>query len=622
MSAMTGSGPQRRSVDEAKAKAKGARGVGGAGPRRRALARGLAFACALALAAALIAARLASRAGEGGGAAGAPAEADAGAPGVAGAPAKARAPGAAGGRALDVARYDLAGEFDWARARLRASVTVTLGAAPAPPPRVVLDCRVASVAGARLPSGEALPFAFDPEAGTLAIELGARAAPGLAFVVDYEVGAHRGPDRDAASPLSIAALTVGLDHAGAGRVVSTFSEPQLARRWLPSHDDPADRAFFSVELRVGEGERLVANGERVAGAGAGREKYATGYPLPTYLMAFALGEFEVVERAGPRGLPLSVWHRRGRPGDYGALLEQIGGLVEHFEGLIGVPYPFEKYALVLVPDMPGGVEHASASFQDEGITMRPGALSELVTAHELAHQWFGDLVTVETWDDAWIKEGLASLLERDGELARGASSPAGAVAFGGDGFEVRAGEAARDRALPPERKYGKGFYGRSTWLFAQARSLAGEAAFWGALRGLLAARRFGAVGSDELLAALRPALGDEAIGRFRRAIDAKALPTLAIEALAGGGARVTLRDPEGALLAPMTVAWHRADGTVEQIALAPDVPLELARRAPGDRLVVDPRDVHPAWGRLSADAASQRAYREAVAPLAEPAGGG
>jgi aminopeptidase N len=499
---------------------------------------------------------------------------------------------------------------------------VTLSAAHAPPARVVLDSSVSAVTGVRSASGEALPFEVDAAAGTLAVELGAGAPPGAAFVVDYEASTPYGSGLFGSTPLTM--ITEREGDPNPARVVYTFSEPELARAWLPSHDDPADRAFFSVDLHVGAGERLIANGDLVedgtgGGCGEGRMKYATSYPLPTYLMAFALGEFEVEERQGPHGLPLSVWHRRGLRGDYGQILDDLDRETRIFEGLIGVDYPFEKYALVLVPDFFGGEEHAGVTFQAENVSTRPELANDnVLTAHELAHQWFGDLVTVKTWDDLWIKEGMASLLEWEG--MRSHLDRDGAAGFVGDARGVAAGEAVRDLALPPEQKYTSGPYDRAAWLLTQMRALAGEAGFWGALRQVLNEHRFGAVGTEEFLEAFRPALGDEALEGVRRALDAHALPALAVEPIEGG-ARVTLSDPEGALVAPMQVAWHREDGSVDTIDLAPGAPVDLVRSAPGDLLVIDPPDLHPAWARLVDGPASQGAYFASVAPLRVPATG-
>jgi hypothetical protein len=525
--------------------------------------------------------------------------------------------GRADATALDVERYDLVGGLDWSERRLKARVTVTLGAERAPPARVVLDGRVATVRGVHLPSGEALGFAADADAGTLVAELGDRAAPGVAFVVDYEARAG------APGTTALTFVPERAGDPGRGRAAYTFSEPVNARAWLPSHDDPSDRAFFSIDLRVGPGERLAANGDLVAdGAGGdcgGRMKYATSYPLPTYLMAFAVGTFDVERGTGPRGLPLSIWHRPGVPGDYRRTLAELDRLIGRFEGLTGVAYPFEKYALVLLPEFRGGEEHASASFQDETKSAQPDSGADLIlAAHELAHQWFGDLVTVETWDDLWVKEGMATLLETEG--VRPYYDRDGRGTFGADVFAVRRGQAARDPSRAPEEKYTTGPYGRAAWVLAQVRDRVGEAAFGGAWREVLTRHRFGAVGIDEVAEALRPSLGDDGVAQVRRALEAKALPALSF-APVEGGARVTLADPEGALVAPLRVAWHRAGGAVETSELVAGEN-HLVRAAADDLLVLDPPDAHPSWASLAATADDRSAYYASVASLTVPAGAG
>jgi aminopeptidase N len=521
--------------------------------------------------------------------------------------------------AFDVDAYELSGDYDWARGRLVASLTLRLTMAGGVGRFVALDSEVTEVKGVRTAEGLLLPFVADPAAKQLRVELPADPAPGpLALVVDYEAA----PAYDAYdSPALIEVPTRVGDTIGT-RLVYTFSEPQGARQWLPSHDDPADRALFSVELGVAEGESLIANGDLVsdmpAAAGGHRVRYATSYPLPTYLMAFAAGPFEVAS-APPSGsgAPLSVWHRPGLPGDYYVLLAEIARLRTLFESLTGTPYPFEKYALVLLPNFPaGGEEHAGITFQGETISSRPSLLSDLsLTAHELGHQWFGDLITVATWDDLWLKEGMATLLACEG--TRQSALAPGAGPYGGDCLGVREGEAVRDPALAPADKYTSGPYGRSAWVLSQLRSLVGEDTFWGTWRSLLATYRFGNLGTAEFFEAFRSALTPDAFAAFGRAVDAKSLPRLYVEAL-GDGARLQLDDPEGALLAPMSVARVRADGSEQALELAPSVPVDLPA-APGSFLVPDLPDQHPDFAYFFADDASYTAWTTVVAAERLPA---
>ncbi|WP_438023362.1 M1 family metallopeptidase [Sorangium sp. So ce233] len=517
------------------------------------------------------------------------------------------------GSAFDVERYDLRGEFDWERSRLVATLGLTLSFTGEGPRSVVLDSAVAEVKDVRQRGGGALPHAIDLARGALAIDLSSVPEATAGGPIEVEI------DYEALSGDALRAVPARLGDPVAVRAVYTVSEPLGASRWMPCHNAPSDRAVFSVALRVDGGESLIANGDLVGdedlGAAGRLVRYETAYPLPTYLMAFAVGDFEV-ERGSRGDLPIAVWRRRGLSGDHGAMLDELSRAIGRFEELL-VPYPFEKYALVLLPDFSaGGIEHAGISFQREERSTQPALASDLLlTTHELAHQWFGDLVTVATWDDLWIKEGMATLLEQ--EAVRAYTDESGAGTLNGDELGLRDGDAVRDPSLAPGEKYTSGPYGRAAWLLTQIRSLTGEDAFWSALRGVLEARRFGSIGTDEFLDALAPALGPEATARARRAVAARALPSLEVEAAPSGGAFVTLRDPDGALVAPLELAWVAPDGLTRAQALLPGERVEVAPRRPSELLLVDPQDRHPEWAFLGAER-DLEAYAAAVAPLRVP----
>jgi aminopeptidase N len=525
---------------------------------------------------------------------------------------------------FDVEAYELVGEYDWARGRLVASLTVRLAMGGGPGRLIALDSEVSEIASVRTADGLALPFTADRAGRRLVAELPADPAPGpLALVIDYEAA----PAHDAYDSPALIAVPARAGDPIATRVVYTFSEPQGARQWLPSRDDPADRALFSVDLRVGEGESLVANGEPIAdepaadGGGGRRVRYATRYPLPTYLMAFAVGPFEIASApALGSGPPVSVWHRPGLPGDYDALLAELARLAALYESLTGTPYPFERYALVLVPNFPaGGEEHAGITFQGETVSSRPALAGDLtLTAHEFGHQWFGDLVTVRTWDDLWLKEGMATLLECEG--TRASTLVAGAGPYNGNCVGVRDGDAVRDRSLAPDDKYTSGPYGRAAWVLSQLRATAGEAAFWGTWRSLLASHRFGNLSTDEFFEAFRPSLEPAAFAALRSAVDAKALPRLHVEDRGDGGARLAVDDPDGALVAPLSLARVSTGGAAEAVTLTPGVAADL-RAAPGSFVVPDLPDLHPDFRFFLADDASATAWATAIAADRSPGDG-
>jgi len=514
---------------------------------------------------------------------------------------------------VDVKRYDLSGEYDWEQGRLLATVRVTLSPTEDGTTAIQLDSAVTEVKEVRLSGRGALSFSTDAAAEKLRVDLaelgGLASGAEITLEIDYEA-----EPSDSLFPVSDR-LGDPLDV----RTVFTMSEPLGAERWMPCHNTPSDRALFSVEMRMDDAEKMIANGDLIADEaaedGGRRMRYETAYTLPTYLMAFAIGDFEV-KSTTHGGLPVSIWHRRGLQGSFDAVLGDMVGMLERFEELLG-PYPFEKYAVVHLPVLPaGGIENASITFQKEGNGLEPTLGDLTLNAHELAHQWFGDLVTIESWDDLWIKEGMATLLELEG--VRVHTDEAGPMTLNGNDLGFWEGEAIRDTSLAPNDKYTSGPYSRAAWLLTQIRSLVGEEVFWSTLRGVLDEHREGAIGTEAFLGAFAEALGPEATERARQAVDAKGVPSLQMAPAPSGGVTMTLHDPHGTLVAPFDLAWVAADGSTQTQTATVDEPLEVTPPQSGEFLILDPMDRHPTWDLFLSDEESMAAFQTDVIPLLAP----
>jgi aminopeptidase N len=490
-------------------------------------------------------------------------------------------------RSYDVTRYDLEGEYHWDEQRLEATVRVTIAPTEDDLSALELDSAV-SVRAVRIAGVGDVNFESQPAAHVHVSldDVETKKGEPIVLEIDYDAKPSDGlrpiPPREG-DPLPV-------------RAFFTDSEPDGVREWMPSNDVPSDRAIFSVKMRMAVGEAMIANGKLVSDATEGssrRMHYETAYPLPPYLMAFAISDFEV--EATKRGdLPVEIWHRRGLPGDHATMAAELSRMIGEMEARVG-PYPFERYALVLLPGhLSSGMENAGITFQLETASTAATLSSDLrLAAHEIAHQWFGDLVTVETWDDVWIKEGMASLLEA--ELVREHLDRSSAGTLNGDELDMADGDAIRDPGKAPRWKYDSGPYDRAAWLFTQIRAIVGDEAFWGTLRGLLDARRMGVVNTEDVVQAFAPLLGAEGTARVRRAISAKKLPFMEVAFPINTEATiVTLRDPDGALVAPMEFEWITADGTRRGGELVVNEPVTF-NGAADELLVLDPKDVHPLW---------------------------
>jgi aminopeptidase N len=507
-------------------------------------------------------------------------------------------------RDYDAIAYHLRGSLDWGVRELHAEedITVALGGGPV----IELDARVV-VEEVSL-DGEALGFAHDAERSLLRVDLGSIAGEGagegagaeLTFRVRYR------------APASGSLVFAGPrdDDPVTSRVAYSSSEPDRGRAWLVSNDHPSDRARFSIELDVPAGEDVIANGERVADdAASGRRTvgYAMAEPLPTYLMAFAAGELDHAERTGGR-VPLALWYRRGAAVDAAAHLAINARHLAAFEALLG-PYPFARYAVVLLPGFPGGMEHATITFNSEASGQ--GAISEALNAHELAHHWFGDWITMRDYRDVWIKEGMATLLAA--EASRPARDTAGAGRLFGANFGFSPGDAIVDDSLSSLERYTSGPYERSAWMLTQVRARIGEAAFWSTLRGVLAAHALDSVGGEAFVRAFAPHLGEAATARWRAALTAHDVPAIDI-AVAGAAVTLTLTDPAGVLLDPIALTVVDDTGAATARTLAPGAPLVIDV-PPGGYLAPDERDLHPYWTSSFAVDPEQHAQ---LAPLLAP----
>ncbi|ABL78623.1 M1 family aminopeptidase [Thermofilum pendens] len=201
-------------------------------------------------------------------------------------------------------------------------------------------------------------------------------------------------------------------------MVYTQGQPEDTRYWLPTYDYPNRKAKVSLAVTVPKGIVVVANGVLVGREELGdkeRWSFRLDSRIPTYLIAFAAGDFSVVEEEYG-GVKLQYVVPRGREGDIPRSFSQTKEMVRFFEEFTGVKYPYPKYAQVCVDEfVAGGMENASvtiltsATLHDE--KAHADFRSEPLVSHELAHQWFGDLVTCRDWSHLWLNESFATLME-------------------------------------------------------------------------------------------------------------------------------------------------------------------------------------------------------------------
>ena len=211
------------------------------------------------------------------------------------------------------------------------------------------------------------------------------------------------------------------DAEGRTRYLATTQfEATDARRAFPCWDEPAQKAVFDVTLVFADGYEAVSNTpiveEKSPTPGKKSVRFGETPVMSTYLLVFVVGDLVSVE-ADADGTKVGVWTTRGKENQAGFALDTSVKLLGYFNEYFGIPYPLPKLDHIAIPDFAAGAMEnwGCVTYRETALLVDPenssaGTRQRVaeVVAHEMAHMWFGDLVTMEWWDDLWLNESFAS----------------------------------------------------------------------------------------------------------------------------------------------------------------------------------------------------------------------
>ena len=356
-----------------------------------------------------------------------------------------------------------------------------------------------------------------------------------------------------------------LAHEAGAPYAFSFFEAVDARRAFPCFDEPVFKTPYDVTLEVPRTDEAIGNTnvvEEKPGSEPGLKsvRFGTTAPLPTYLVAWAVGPFDIVSPPPlppneVRKTPLSVRGvaPRGRGKELAYALQAAGELLVTLERYFGIPYPYEKLDHVAVPDFAWGAEeHAGAIHYRESLLLyTPGKTSEEVKAniasimsHEMAHQWFGNLVTMRWWDDTWLNEGFATWM---GYRAAHTWNPAlqmDLTSLLGVDTAMETDSLASARAVRQPvtdiRNVGDAFdditYKKGDGVLAMFEHFVGAEPFRQGVNGYLREHAFGGGSTDDLLQSIARASGREVVGPFHSFLDQEGLPLVKASLRCAGSA--------------------------------------------------------------------------------------
>ena len=386
-------------------------------------------------------------------------------------------------RRFDLLHQTIRVRFDVPHRELFGDVTTRV-ALTAPSDTIRLDAENLTIDRAAGPRGRALRFTADTSHVTVRLPRRAAAGDTVEFTLTY----HGFPAR-------------GIYFVPRRNVIWSQGEATETRAWIPTYDAPNDKTTWEFYVTVDSGMSVLSNGRLVDVKPAGAKQqvwhWSQERPASTYLYSVVAGPFTVLK---------DQW--RGRPVEYFTYADttdaawrtfgETPAMIELYSQVLGVPFAWDKYDQSIIPDFTyGGMENVSATTQTDlalhSAGVEPDGSGRGLNAHELAHQWFGDLTTTADWADIWLNEGITTYMESvQNEKTRGWDAAAlewgdqQRAAMDADRNEVRSLVWGRYEGTDPIVLFFSGHvYPKGAQLAHQLRRLLGDSVFWAGMHRFL-----------------------------------------------------------------------------------------------------------------------------------------
>ncbi|GJG89172.1 aminopeptidase [Gemmatimonadetes bacterium T265] len=410
-------------------------------------------------------------------------------------------------RVFDLLHQRIAISFDLAQRSVTGEVATRLVITAAPTDTVRLDASNLTIDAALDALGRPLRYVSDTAGVT--VRLPRRAARG--DTVQFTLRYHGRPER-------------GMYFVPRRPTVWTQGEAIETPSWVPTYNAPNDKTTWEILVTADTGMRVLSNGRLVSVTPTADRRQQVWHwsqekPASTYLYSIVAAPFTVLHDSW-RGIPVEYWVAPDTVNAAWRTFGETPAMIETYSRVLGVNFPWAKYDQAVIPDFTyGGMENVSATTQTDlalhDAASEPERSGRGLTAHELAHQWFGDLTTTAEWAHAWVNEGLTTYMESvQEEQSRGRE--AAQWNWIGQQREAMAADLNEERPLvfgaragtdPIQIFFSGHVYPKGAQLAHQLRRLVGDSLFWAGMRRFLTDNAYRPVETADYAVAMERATG-------------------------------------------------------------------------------------------------------------------
>lgn len=312
---------------------------------------------------------------------------------------------------FDVQHYKIALSFDWEKRAVNGETTIILRPFEQNFKEMELDAGNMTINSVRLEKGGQLQFRY-PDKEHLYITLDRNYAPTdeLAITINYSAIPNR---------RGLTIFTPTAQEPQRRYQIWSQGETTTNHYWFPCYDYPNDKATSEMIVTVEDKYTVISNGRLVEVRNSGKNMktwhWSIDKPFSSYLVSLIVGEYTELKDKPFKGKPVSSYVYPDQAENGRVSLSRIGDMVAYLSERIGYDYPYDKYAQTGVQDFGGAMENISATTMNDMIIHDARAhldnSADPVTCHELAHQWFGDLLTCNNWGEIWLNESFATFME-------------------------------------------------------------------------------------------------------------------------------------------------------------------------------------------------------------------